>query len=201
MMTAPTGLGLTVSADVPVFPSTAAAIVTVPGPTPVTNPVDDTVAREASLVDQATGRPARVPPWASLGTAVSCSVCVTTTSSAEGVTATFATGTDDTVTATTADFPSLVAEMTAPPGATAVMSPVALTVATAVALLDHAMPRSDKAPPVASNGSAVICFAAPTSNPTSPDGVIRIVVTAFGFTVTSTTALLPSAVAATWTGP
>ncbi len=70
-ITAPTGFGVTVSAEVPLLPSDVAVIVTSPGATPVTSPVEDTVARVASLVDQATTRPASVAPEASLRTAVS----------------------------------------------------------------------------------------------------------------------------------
>ena len=73
-ITAPTGLGFTVSADVPVFPSDAAVIVTAPGDTPVTSPVDVTVALRASLDDHVIARPVSVPPCASLAVAVSCSV-------------------------------------------------------------------------------------------------------------------------------
>src|SRR5688572_14568370 len=140
-ITAPTGFGLTVTADVPDRPSDVAVMVTGPGATPVTRPVDDTVAFAASLVDQATARPVSVAPAPSFVVAVSCNVCATTMSSLLGLTVTDATGTDETVTATTADFPSLVAVTTAPPGVTAVMSPLALTDAIAVELLDQVIDR------------------------------------------------------------
>src|SRR4051794_5268075 len=94
-ITDPTGFGLTVIDAVPDLPSAVAVTVTAPGATPVTRPVDDTVAREASLVIQVTERPPNVPPCASFAIAVNCSVCETTTSSLVGVTATDATGTDD----------------------------------------------------------------------------------------------------------
>jgi hypothetical protein len=44
MVTVPTGTGVTVIADVPLFPSAVAVIVAFPGATPVTTPADDTVA-------------------------------------------------------------------------------------------------------------------------------------------------------------
>src|SRR5688500_13740001 len=161
-MTAPTGLGLTVTTDVPDLPSDDAVIVTVPAVIPVTRPVDDTVARDASLVAQLIARPVKVPPCASFTIAVSCDVCETMTSSASGETLTLATGTDETDTATIATLPSLVAVIAAPPGDTAVISPVALTVAIAVELLDHVTGRSVSTPPSTSSAWAVICFVPPT---------------------------------------
>ena len=60
--------------DVPVFPSAEAVIVTDPGDTPVTRPVDDTVAVLALLDDHEIARPVSTPSWASFGVAVNCRV-------------------------------------------------------------------------------------------------------------------------------
>ena len=94
MMTALTGFGLTVIAEVPPFPSLVAVIVAVPGAIAVTSPVDDTLATLGALVDHDTARPASGCLPASLGSAFSCVVWPTTRSLVFGVTATDATGTD-----------------------------------------------------------------------------------------------------------
>src|SRR5260370_11347684 len=67
-----TGTGVTVTADVPLWPSLVAVIVTGP-PTavPVTSPVAETVAMVASLVVHVTVRPVSGLPAASFGVAVS----------------------------------------------------------------------------------------------------------------------------------
>jgi hypothetical protein len=52
-----TGAGITVMEDAPVFPSLIAVIVAVPGTTPVTRPVVDTVATDSLLDDQLTDLP------------------------------------------------------------------------------------------------------------------------------------------------
>lgn len=58
-----------------------------------------------------------------------------------GLTPTEATGTADTVIAEVPVWPSLVADIVADPGATAVTRPLGLTVATAVLSLDHVTAR------------------------------------------------------------
>src|SRR5438552_18671955 len=66
---------VTVIAAPALLPSLVAVIVAPPTATAVTRPLPLTVATEASLVDQATTRPANPFPCESLGVAVSCTVC------------------------------------------------------------------------------------------------------------------------------
>jgi hypothetical protein len=63
-----------VTEAVPFFPSLVAVTVTVPFLTPVTTPVDETVATLVLLELQVTVRPVRVLPLASFVTAVSVTV-------------------------------------------------------------------------------------------------------------------------------
>src|SRR5690349_6258807 len=71
-VTVATGVGLTVTAEVPVLPSLVAVIVTGPPvATAVTRPLAFTVAIVASLVVHVTVRPVRGVPPASFGVAVS----------------------------------------------------------------------------------------------------------------------------------
>ncbi len=76
-VTLPTGIFVTVIADVPLLPSLVAVIVAVPAATPVTRPVAFTVATVGSLEPHVTTRPVSVPPIESLVVAVSCVVAVT----------------------------------------------------------------------------------------------------------------------------
>src|SRR5438552_15208647 len=75
--------------------SLVGVIVAPPAATAVTRPLPLTVATEASLVDQATMRPANPFPCESLGVAVSCTVCPSATLTTTGLTVTEATGTVD----------------------------------------------------------------------------------------------------------
>src|SRR2546426_6745636 len=83
-----TGAGVTVTLDVPLFPSLVAVMMTGP-PTlfPVTRPFASTVARVGSLVPQVTVRPVRELPFASVSVAVSCTVAPTATLAGDGETA------------------------------------------------------------------------------------------------------------------
>lgn len=91
--TVATGGGTTVTVAEPSCPSLEATIVTgPPTATAVTIPVDDTVAMAVFVEDQVTVRPARAPPWASRGVAVSWVVCPVASVDVGGVTATDATG-------------------------------------------------------------------------------------------------------------
>jgi hypothetical protein len=90
-VTVATGTGVTVTTDVPVFPSLVAVIVAVPGDTAVTRPFASTVAAGLSE-DHVTVRPVSVTPFASVVTAVSCLVFATTTVADDGLTVTVATG-------------------------------------------------------------------------------------------------------------
>src|SRR5947199_10544895 len=83
---------VTVTADVPVLPSDVAVIVAEPAVTPLTSPLPFTVATVVLLLDQVTPRPDNGLPLASLGVAVSCTVCPATTLAGDGLTVTEATG-------------------------------------------------------------------------------------------------------------
>ena len=74
-------------------------IVADPATTPVTRPLPFTVATAMLLLAQVTTRPASGVPLASLGVAVSCTVCPTGTLADAGLTVTEATGTVVMVTA------------------------------------------------------------------------------------------------------
>src|SRR2546421_12475299 len=151
-------------ADVPLFPSLAAVIVAEPAAFAVTRPLTFTVALAVSLDDQVTARPESGLPLASLGVAVSCTVCPTGALADDGVTVTEAPGTGTLITVMVAVplFPSLVAVIVAVPAAFAVTKPVPLTVAIAVSLDDHVTARPESGLPLASFGVAVSCTVCPT---------------------------------------
>src|SRR2546425_13288072 len=81
MPPAPTGVPLvpvpldTMTVALPLLPSLVAVIVADPAATPVTTPLALTVAIAPLLVAHVTARPLRGFPLASLGVAVSCTVC------------------------------------------------------------------------------------------------------------------------------
>jgi hypothetical protein len=102
-------------------------------------------------------RPVSGFPFASLGVAFNWTVWPTCRLAVAGLTVTDATGTLVTVMAAVPLCPSLVAVMVAEPAATAVTSPLALTVATAVLPLAHVTTRPDRGLPLASLGVAVSC--------------------------------------------
>jgi hypothetical protein len=132
---ATTGGSTMLPEDVPVLVSTVAVMVTVPAAVPVTSPLADTTANAALDVVQLTMRPVNGLPNASYGVAVSCCVAPTRIENVAGLTTTVTTGTVDTVTVAGALVtPSHVAVICAGPWppATAVTSPLADTVATAV---------------------------------------------------------------------
>src|SRR2546422_4545376 len=87
-----TGTAFTVTAELPLFPSLVAVMVTgPPAALPVTRPFASTVARLASLVPHVTLRPVSALPAASFGVAVSCRAAAATTPAGAGATATPAT--------------------------------------------------------------------------------------------------------------
>jgi hypothetical protein len=141
-VTLPTGIFVTVIADVPFLPSLVAVIVAVPAATPVTRPVELTVATVGSLEPHVTTRPVSTPPIESFVVAASCVVAVTRMPALGGDTATVLTGTSETVIVLVPLFVSLVAVIVAVPGATAVTKPVDDTVATAVLFDPHVTTRS-----------------------------------------------------------
>src|SRR5689334_18419295 len=148
---------VTVTAAVPVFPSLVAVIVADPAPAAVTNPLLETVATEPLLVDQVTGRPLRMLPFASFVVAVSWAVCPTVRLAVAGLTVTDATGVLETVTLAVPVFPSLVAVIVAVPAFPAVTNPVPLTLATLPLSLDHVTVRPVRTLPFASVRVAVSC--------------------------------------------
>src|SRR5206468_2734991 len=98
--------------------------------TVVTRPLPLTDATPGALLVQVTTRPARGFPPASLGDAVSCTVCPTCTLAVAGLTVTEATGTFVTVIAAEPFRPSLLAVIVTVPVPPAVTSPLPFTVAT-----------------------------------------------------------------------
>jgi hypothetical protein len=155
--TAATGTSETVIADVPVCPSLVAEIVGLPGRSAVTSPVELTIATSGLLVDQETGRPVSGAPFSAVGVAVSCWVPPTNSDADPGLTATEATGMSVTVMVEVPVWPSLVAEIIAVPGATAVTRPVELTVAAPALLLDQETDLSVSCVPFCAVGVAVSC--------------------------------------------
>src|SRR2546426_8250427 len=105
MSPAPTSVTLvpvpldTMTVALPLLPSLVAVIIADPAATPVTTPLALTVAVAPLLVAHITTRPLSAFPPASLGVAVSCTVCPTVTLADAGLTATDATGTVAIVTA------------------------------------------------------------------------------------------------------
>src|SRR5439155_885243 len=107
--TVATGTFVTVTDEVPLFPSLVAVIVAVPGVTPETSPLLLTVATAVLELDHVTVRPESGVPPASFGVAVSCTVWPACTEAVAGVTSTDATGTGVTLIEEVPLFPSLVA--------------------------------------------------------------------------------------------
>src|SRR3989441_847506 len=197
-----TGTAFTVTAELPLFPSLVAVMVTgPPAALPVTRPFASTVARLASLVPHVTVRPVSALPAASFGVAVSCSVVPTTTLAGDGVTSTEATGAGVTVTLEVPLFPSLVAVMvTGPPTLLPVTRPFASTVASVASLVPQVTVRPVRELPFASVSVAVSCRVVPTAT-LAGDGVTLTDATGAGLTVMADVPLLPSLVAVTVTRP
>ena len=130
--------GTTFTLSVPVFPSTFAEIIALPGETAVITPVEGfTVATPLALVLQLTGRPVSTLLLASRRVAVAWSVPEAMIESAGALTVTVLTAARILTTRGALVFPSLDAVMLVVPVPTAVINPVAFTVATPVALLAH----------------------------------------------------------------
>src|ERR1035437_476688 len=99
-----------------------------------------------------------------------------------GETVTLATGGGDTVMVEVPVFVSLVAVIVAVPGATAVTSPLALTVALVASDVAHVTARPESVLPLASSVVAVSCCVAPIAS----DAVVGVTVrlaTGIGVTV------------------
>src|SRR5216117_275264 len=187
--------GVTVIADVPLWPSLVAVIVTgPPAATPLTSPLPFTLAIAVLLDCQVTTRPVNGLPFASLGVAVSCNVLPTATLPDAGVTVTEATGTGVTVMDAVPLWPSLVAVIVAEPATFAVTSPVPFTVATGVLLLDHVTVRPVNRLPFASLSVAVSCWVCPACT-LAAAGLTVTEATGTPVTVMLAVPLLPSLVA------
>src|SRR6266704_1624145 len=184
---------MTVIAALPLLPSLAAVMLAVPAASAGTSPLAFTVATLGASLDQVIVRPESGLPFASSGVAVSCWVPPTTIVAAVGLTVSDATGIV-TVTAAVALLPSLVAVTFAEPAATAVTSPLASTVATPAASVDHVMTRLVSTLPSASWSVAVICCVAPTPT-VAAVGLTLTDATVAGFTVIAALPPFPSLVA------
>jgi hypothetical protein len=160
-VTVATGAGVTVTVADPDLPSLVAVTVAVPGLTPVTTPVVETVATPDALVVHVTVRPVSVLLLASLRVAVSGEVVPCTTETELGATVTEATGIGLTVTLADPDLPSLVAVIVALPLAIPVTTPLE-TVAMAVLLDVHVMVRSVTTVPPTSFTTAASVVVCPT---------------------------------------
>src|SRR5438093_6796849 len=135
--------GVTVTVDVPLWPSLVALVAAEPAVTPLTSPLPVTVATDVLLLAHVTTRPVNGLPLASFGVAVSCTVCPTPTLAGDGLTVTEATGATVTVTSEVPLCPSQVAVIVAVPAALPVTRPLVLTVATDVLPLDQVTTRPD----------------------------------------------------------
>src|SRR5436309_2540846 len=193
-VTEATGTLDTVTAAVPLCPSLVAVIVAAPAATPVTSPVEDTVATAGVPDAQVTDRPESTLPAASFRVVVSCTVAPTSTTAVAGLTVTDATGTIATVTLAVPLFPSLVAVIVADPAATPVTSPAADTVAIAVFELVQLITRPLSTLPAASLVTALSCVVAPTKT-FAVAGLTVTEATGTLDTVTAAVPLCPSLIA------
>src|SRR5206468_1117605 len=193
-VTEATGATVTVTSEVPLCPSQVAVIVAVPATLPVTRPLALTVAIVVLPLDQVTTRPASGLPFASLGVAVSCTVCPATTLAGDGLTVTVATGTLVTVTTDVPLLPSDVAVIVAEPIAAAVTSPLLSTVAADALSVDQVITRPDNGLPFASFGVAVSCTVCPTTT-LAGDGLTVTEATGMFVTVMVAVPFCPSLVA------
>src|SRR5213076_630947 len=191
---APADGGVTVMADGPLCPSLVAVIVAEPATTPLTSPLELTVATELSLLDHVIVRPVSALPLASFGVAVSWSVLPTGTLPDAGLTVTEATGTCTTVMADVPLCPSLVAVIVTVPATLPVTSPLELTVATVVLPLTQVTVRPVSGVPFASFGVAVSWTVLPSF--TEADAGVTVTEATGTFeTVTLAVPLCPSLVA------
>src|SRR5207244_6989678 len=167
-----------------------------PAPTPVTSPLDGTLATVEALDAHVTVRPGSEFPTESCGVAVNWTVPPTARLGVAGFTATEATGTATAVTVTVAVplFPSLVAVIVALPTATPATRPVAVTVATPPLLVAHVTVRPLSGFPLASRSAAASCAVPPMTTLGAP-GLTPTVATGATVTVTAAVPLVPSLVA------
>jgi hypothetical protein len=146
---------LTVSGALPTLPSLIALIVTDPFAIAVTSPFESTVASAGFELCQATTRPLRTFPCASLTVAVACVVCPLESVLLASATVTDAAGTSRTLMDAVAFLLFDWAVMMARPFATPVTSPASDTVAMAVFEDVHLVLVPVKVRPSASNAVAM----------------------------------------------
>lgn len=188
---------VTVMFEVPDFPSLAAVITAVPSFTPLTTPVDDTVALLVSLDVQVTTRPVSIWPFTSRSVAVNVTLLPLFTDVDDGLTVTVATGSGaaaTTVMLDVPDFPSLVAVIVAVPGATACTNPLTDTVATAELFVDQLTVRPLSGLPSKSFGVAISCWFCPCVM-LAVAGLTATLATGMSETLTAAEPLFPSLVA------
>lgn len=186
-----TAAGVTVIAATAVTPSTEAEMPAVPTDTPVTSPVDETLATPGAEEFQTTTRPVIRAPVESMAVAVSCSARPCTTLATEGAMLTRATLTLLTVMVTLAEIPSDAAKMSADPGPTALTSPDWFTVATLGAPEIQVTTRPGNTLLLASRAVAESCNVPPTLR--APDsGVMLRLATGTGVTFTAALPVFPS---------
>jgi len=163
-VTVATGAGpVTVTVAVPLTLPLAAVMVDDPAATPVTSPLEFTLATNAEPLAHDTGRPVKVFPAESFSVAVSWTVFPTPILGVPGVTVTVATGAGAlTVTLAEPLALPLVAVMVALPAATPVASPLEFTVATDAEPLAHDTGRPLKVFPAESFSVAVSWTVFPT---------------------------------------
>ena len=164
-VTVATGAGaLTVTLADPLTLPLVAVMVAPPAATPVTSPLEFTLATDAEPLAHDTGRPVKVFPAESFSVAVSWTVFPTPILGVPGVTVTDATGAGVVVTVTVAEplTVPLVAVMVALPAATPVTSPLEFTLATDAEPLAHVTGRPLKVFPAESFSVAVSWTVFPT---------------------------------------
>lgn len=190
-----TGARATATGVVVLCPSLVVVIVVLPALTPVTRPVEETVATDGALDVQVSTRPVNTFPLPSFVTAVSIAVPPTSKFALVGVTVIDATGTFDTVMVAVPFLPSLVAVIVALPTPTAVTSPVvASTVATDAELVDQVTMRPVSKLLLASFATADIAWVAPIWR-LALVGEIVTVATGINDTVIEAVADFPSLIA------
>jgi hypothetical protein len=199
-VTVATGGSVTVRTDDPLFPSLVAVIVAVPAATAVTVPVCETVATLAALVDHVTTRSVTTVPATFFTSTDSGAVWPTIIADVAGATTTDPTASGGTVIVAVPVFPSLVAVIVVPPGATAVTTPAVDTVATALFAELQLTPRPGSTFPSASFIVAVNVVVWPTTT-TAVAGVTVTVATGAISTLTVAVPVTPSLVAVIVTLP
>jgi len=166
----------------------------------VTTPVAETVATAVALDVQLTTRPVSTLPLASFKVTVSDCEPPAMIVAVLGVTTTEATGTGVTVIVAVPDAVPLVAVIVVVPGATAVTTPVADTVATPGVVELHVTVRPVRTLPSLSLSVAVSVVVVPATK-LALLGVTVTVATGTGVTVMAATALFPSLVAVMFAEP